>query len=41
MGITANGEHIRTIDLLHAGDVVALNIPDDRKWRNKKYVSPD
>jgi len=31
MGITANGEHIRTIDLLHAGDIVALNIPDDTK----------
>ncbi len=31
MGITCNGEHIRTVDLLHAGDVVALNIPDDKK----------
>lgn len=31
MGITANGQHIRTIDLLRAGDVVALNIPDDKK----------
>lgn len=31
MGITANGQHIRTIDTLHAGDVVALNIPDDAK----------
>ena len=31
MGITANGEHIRTVDLLRAGDVVALNIPDDAK----------
>lgn len=29
MGITSNGEHIRTIDLLHGGDVVILNLPDD------------
>ena len=26
-GITLNGEHIRTIDLLHKGDVLAVNIP--------------
>lgn len=31
MGITANGQHIRTVDILHAGDAVALNIPDDPK----------
>lgn len=31
MGITANGAHIRTVDILHSGDVVALNIPDDAK----------
>ena len=29
LGITANGAHIRTIDLLSGGDVVSLNIPDD------------
>ncbi len=29
MGITANGFHIRTIDPLCGGDVVALNIPED------------
>ena len=29
MGITANGIHIRTIDPLHGGDFVRLNIPDD------------
>lgn len=29
MGITANGSHIRTIDILHSGDVVELNIPND------------
>ncbi|MBQ1398666.1 MAG: RluA family pseudouridine synthase, partial [Clostridia bacterium] len=29
MGITANGIHIRTIDPLHGGDLVRLNIPDD------------
>lgn len=26
-GITLNGEHIRTVDLLHKGDVLAVNIP--------------
>ncbi len=29
-GITLNGEHIRTIDLLKTGDVLAVNIPDDK-----------
>lgn len=29
MGLTANGQHIRTIDPLHGGDVVVLNIPED------------
>ncbi len=28
-GITLNGVHIRTIDPIHAGDIVGLNIPDD------------
>ncbi|MBQ8210107.1 MAG: RluA family pseudouridine synthase [Clostridia bacterium] len=28
-GITLNGEHIRTIDILHTGDVLAVNIPED------------
>ena len=28
-GITVNGAHIRTIDLLHAGDRLELLIPDD------------
>ena len=27
-GITLNGEHIRTIDILKAGDVLAVNLPD-------------
>lgn len=27
-GITLNGEHIRTIDILKKGDVLAVNIPD-------------
>jgi len=30
-GITLNGEHIRTVDCVTAGDVVALNIPDDER----------
>ena len=29
LGITANGLHIRTIDPLHGGDVVVLNVPED------------
>lgn len=28
-GITLNGSHIRTVDILHKGDVLAVNIPDD------------
>lgn len=28
-GITLNGEHIRTIDRIREGDVIALNIPSD------------
>ncbi len=28
-GITANGEHIRSIDILHANDVVCLEMPED------------
>ncbi len=29
MGITCNGRHARVIDLLHAGDIVELTIPED------------
>lgn len=29
MGITCNGQHARVIDLLHAGDVVELSLPED------------
>ena len=28
-GITLNGEHIRTVDMLHKGDILAVNIPED------------
>lgn len=28
-GITLNGEHTRTVDILHTGDLLAVNIPDD------------
>lgn len=28
-GITLNGEHTRTIDLLHTGDVLRLHLPED------------
>lgn len=28
-GITLNGSHIRTVDILHQGDILAVNIPED------------
>ena len=28
-GITLNGEHIRTVDILRKGDILAVNIPED------------
>lgn len=28
-GITLNGEHIRTVDRMHNGDILAVNIPED------------
>ena len=28
-GITLNGEHIRTVDMMHAGDILRLSLPDD------------
>ena len=28
-GILLNGEHIRTVDMIKAGDVITVNIPDD------------
>lgn len=31
LGITVNGAHARTIDPLHTGDVLVLQIPDDEK----------
>lgn len=31
-GITANGEHIRSIDILHGGDVVELKMPNDENY---------
>ena len=32
MGITCNGEHIRSIDILHAGDMVELSFPKDNMY---------
>lgn len=29
-GITCNGQHIRTVDLLKKGDVLAVNLPEDK-----------
>lgn len=31
-GITANGKHIRSIDILHLGDVVEMKMPDDENY---------
>ena len=28
-GITSNGEHIRSIDILHSGDIVEIKMPED------------
>lgn len=28
-GLQCNGEHIRTVDLIHCGDTVTVNMPDD------------
>lgn len=30
-GITLNGKHARSIDIIHKGDVLCLNIPDDER----------
>lgn len=30
-GITLNGRHIRSIDILHTGDILRVNIPDDKR----------
>ena len=30
-GITLNGIHTRSVDILHTGDVLRVNIPDDEK----------
>lgn len=30
-GLLINGEHIRTIDIVHAGDVLTLNLPEDER----------
>ncbi len=30
-GITLNGIHIRSIDLIHTGDILEVNIPDDER----------
>ncbi len=32
MGITRNGEHIRSIDILRAGDIIDLNFPKDHMY---------
>lgn len=30
-GITLNGKHIRSVDIIRQGDILALNIPDDER----------
>ena len=36
-GITLNGVHIRTIDIVHTGDILAVNIPDDENTAEPIY----
>lgn len=40
-GIQLNGEHIRTIDIIHEGDIVTINIPDDRTTSVPCELEPD
>lgn len=38
-GLLRNGEHIRSIDILHEGDVVQINIPDDDRPAQASFLS--
>lgn len=38
-GITVNGEHIRTVDLLKSGDLLRLHLPDENN-NNANIVTP-
>ena len=40
-GLLVNGEHARTIDLLHEGDRVTINIPEDEKTAAPGSVMPE
>lgn len=40
-GIQLNGEHIRTIDLIHKNDVVTINIPDDKTTSPPCELEPE
>lgn len=40
-GLLINGEHARTIDLLHFGDTVTVNIPEDEKTAVPGCVMPE
>lgn len=40
-GIQLNGEHVRTVDLIHTGDVVTVNLPEDNTMVESAGFDPD
>ncbi len=40
-GILLNGQHTRTIDLLHTGDTLTVNLPEDRNMVSAEGFDPD
>lgn len=34
-GITCNGEHIRTVDILHSGDLLCIHLPEQKDDKHK------
>lgn len=40
-GLELNGEHTRTVDILHTGDVLTLNIPDEEGAQASSDIRPD
>lgn len=40
-GLLINGEHARTVDILHEGDTVTVNIPEDEKTAVPGSVMPE
>ena len=40
-GILLNGQHARTIDLLHTGDTLTVSLPEDRNMVSAEGFDPD